>query len=191
MKKFFITLICMAAMVCSLHAQKTIVGDMNDDGALNISDVTVLVNTILGKSPQREITGGGSDQTTLLGTWATSDGTIMQFRSAGEASITNNSAITSYEYFPSRGSLVFYDMYGSLVFACQVNSVSSTYLIVVEAGSTTRKAFYPPTSYATSISMSVSSAAMLAGDIPTSCRLLLLLREPQFIMPNGVRQTNL
>lgn len=51
----FLLLFCMMAV----NAQTILKGDMNNDEQVTIADVTSLVNVILGKAPQEEISVGG------------------------------------------------------------------------------------------------------------------------------------
>jgi len=67
------------------------------------------------------------------------------------------SSVTNYEYFPSKGGLLFYDSSGRFVTARQVVSVTSSCLTLAESGTTITKCYYPQSSYATSISMSEPS----------------------------------
>lgn len=157
MKKLFLTLIGMMAMFASSHAQTKWVGDMNDDGKLNISDVTVLVNTLLGKVSAKEISGDGLDQTALIGEWVASDGSWMTFYSGGKGSTSDDSAASTYGYNPSNKSLVFYNSSNVLESAYTVHSVSSTTLVVSSAGSATQKTYRPKSSWATSIKISAST----------------------------------
>jgi len=84
MKKLFITMLCMVASICTPHAQEKILGDINDDGVLNITDVTALVNTILGKTTQKTVSAS-SDQTTLVGEWQALDASYITITSGGKA----------------------------------------------------------------------------------------------------------
>ena len=55
MKKL-VTLFAFALVAFAANAQSTVKGDMNDDGALTISDVTMMIDIILGNSPKSYLT---------------------------------------------------------------------------------------------------------------------------------------
>lgn len=152
----------MLMSVCFSHAQQKIVGDMNDDGVLNIADLTLFVNTLLGKTAQKVVSGGGSDQTTLMGSWAATDGTNISVLSNGVARVNGNNA--TYEYYPSKGGLMFYNSSNSLIAAYKVQSVSlNDHFVVYEAKGTSPIYYYAKSKFATSISMTETSANMFLG----------------------------
>ncbi len=72
MKKFLLAAICMLQVEFSSRA--TAVGDVNGDGKVNVSDVTALINMILGVIPKdmerADVNGDGkinvSDVTALV-----------------------------------------------------------------------------------------------------------------------------
>ena len=81
MKTKSILLTCLFALFSNMNvsAQSIIKGDMNDDNDVTITDVTSLVNVVLGKSPKETINVGGSpymvDNTSVVGTGSAPDGT--------------------------------------------------------------------------------------------------------------------
>lgn len=161
MKKLIISFICIIAMICPSHAQKKIVGDMNDDGKLNIADITVLVNTLLGKTAQREITSGdGLDMTSLIGTWSSLDGKTMTIKADGYASL-NTKSVVRYEYNPTSGSLLFYNSSNRIAAVYEVVDKSDDVIYLYdELGSGSSAAYYPSSKFATNISISTISVTI-------------------------------
>ena len=91
-----------AIMACvPLNAQEILKGDMNDDNAVTIADVTSLVNVILGKAPQEKISVGGDpykvDNTSVVGTWYAPDGTSFEFKEDGTTTFPGGA---TYEFMP-------------------------------------------------------------------------------------------
>ena len=72
MKNTFFSLLLLSMAVVGASAQTLVKGDMNGDGQVTISDVTSVVNVILGKSPIETINVGGSpyqvDNSYIVGT---------------------------------------------------------------------------------------------------------------------------
>lgn len=112
MKKQFLSLLTLCLMgVGSAFAQSEIVvGDMNDDGLLTVSDVTSLSETVVGKAPRRTISmksdPNASDPSAIVGTWCAVDKSTLELTAEGKATMSGNSAVTQFEYFPFRGDLV-------------------------------------------------------------------------------------
>lgn len=61
MKKLILSLAMLLSIMAVSAQSEAYVGDMNDDGELDISDVTQLVNTVIGKQAARKVSLGGGD----------------------------------------------------------------------------------------------------------------------------------
>ena len=82
MKRILSIIAALLMISASVNAQ-ILKGDMNNDGVINISDVTALVNVVLGKSPIEAIDIYEVDNSLIVGTWYKSDGTSLIFRENG------------------------------------------------------------------------------------------------------------
>lgn len=110
MKKTILSLVVLFCTVTSVNAQQLLKGDMNDDGDLTIGDVTALVEMIKnGERVHIDLNMGltEADNTTLYGTWETSDHeSIVIFEETG--AVYNNKKY-SYQYYPNLQKLVLSD----------------------------------------------------------------------------------
>ena len=80
MKKTLFTFLLLFAAT-AMNAQTIVMGDMNDDKELTITDAVSVVDVVLGKSPKREVSLVGDpylvDNTLVIGTWYAPDGTLF------------------------------------------------------------------------------------------------------------------
>ena len=81
MKKFLLSMLLLV-VATTMSAQSLILGDANQDGQLNISDVTKTVNMILGKDAQQtlDLNPYRVDNSLVVGTWYMPDGTSFTFK---------------------------------------------------------------------------------------------------------------
>ncbi len=111
MKKTILSLVVLFCTMTSVNAQQLLNGDLDKSGTLTIGDVTTLVEMVMGKrEPMYINTSSGmfeADNTTLYGTWETSDNeSIVIF---DEAEATYNAKKYSYKYYPNLEKLVLSD----------------------------------------------------------------------------------
>lgn len=112
MKKLFLTFLLLASAATALNAQTIVKGDMNDDGKVDVSDVTMTVSTILGNTPLQTISVGDSyavDNTAVLGKWYLPSGRFFNFNSDGTTTYPGGA---TYEFMPGQGRLVVYTAAG-------------------------------------------------------------------------------
>lgn len=165
MKKLFCSLLLMLSMMSHAQQQQVVVGDMNDDGKLTACDVTTLVSTILGGTPQRTLTVGAdpylSDNSKVVGTWRSQSGTEITFSADGKCSLGTG---YTFENRPFQGAILINDASDKLVKVYNLYRAESTYLILGEVGGT--KAFeyyYSSSSFVSGITMSQTTATMNTG----------------------------
>ena len=112
MKKLFLTFLLLASAATALNAQTIVKGDMNDDGKVDVSDVTMTVSTILGNTPLQTISVGDSyavDNTAVLGKWYLPSGRFFNFNSDGTTTYPGGA---TYEFMPGQSRLVVYTAAG-------------------------------------------------------------------------------
>lgn len=142
MKKHLLSLFALCLMsVGSAYAQSEIVvGDMNDDGTLSVTDVTLLTDAILSDKAPRVISTkcdpNASDPAAIAGYWSTTDNSKLILGVDGSATVSSNSAVTSFEYYPFRGDLVLLDAEGYCVQDFHVLRQTPDYLLFVLADGT-------------------------------------------------------
>ena len=130
-----ILLTCLFALFANMNvsAQSIVKGDMNDDKAVTIADVTSLVNVVLGKSPLETINVGGSpysvDNASVVGTWYAPDGTSFQFNDDGTTTFPGGD---TYEFMPTQGRLLIYDTNEHPIKVLPLLKVESWYLLTVD-----------------------------------------------------------
>ena len=154
-RQILLALLLLAATTVS--AQTILKGDMNNDNAVTIADVTSLVNVILGKAPQETITAGCScepykvDNTSVVGTWYAPDGTSFEFKEDGTTTFPGGA---TYEFMPMQGRLLVFDAMKNPVKVLSLLKVQSEYLLAVD--------------YATSIFTYYTNSSSLASGITIS-----------------------
>ena len=132
MKTKQILLSLFLSVATTLSAQTILKGDMNDDNAVTISDVTSLVNVILGKSPIETIDLSMNpyevDNKDVVGTWYMPDGTSFTFREDGTTDFPKGA---TYEFMPQQGRLLVYDAKGRPVKILPLAKIAPEYLLTV------------------------------------------------------------
>lgn len=133
MKKVFLSLLLFLSINVAF-SQEVIVGDMNDDNVLNISDVSTMISTLLGKTPQRTIMTSNNDiyqidNSKLIGTWRTIDNSsTLIFNSDGTSFYDNGSY--RFKFYPTQGNLLFVNEYDIPVKALDVVYLSKEMLAI-------------------------------------------------------------
>lgn len=123
-----------AIMACMpLSAQEILKGDMNDDNAVTIADVTSLVNVILGKAPQETINVGGSlfkvDNSLVVGTWYATDGSHFSLNEDGTTDFPSG---TTYKFYVGQNRLLILNASERAVQILPIVEVTSSYLLTVD-----------------------------------------------------------
>ena len=115
MKKFSITLLSLFLSATIASAQ-VIKGDMNDDGVMDIGDVSESVNTVLGKRAIQYVQGGADpymlDNSRVVGTWYKTKNDYFTLNTDGTTSYPGAS---TFEFYPYRGHLVFLNSEDNIV----------------------------------------------------------------------------
>ena len=122
----------------AVNAQTILKGDMNNDEQVTITDVTSLVNVILGKAPQEEINVGGDpykvDNSLVAGTWFAPNYSSFTLNEDGT---TTFPGATTYKFRPVQGVLTFYNASDNPIRAIVLNEVTSDYLMAVNYATNT------------------------------------------------------
>lgn len=122
MKKTLLFLLTFCALATSAQ-NEIVVGDMDDSGGLTIGDVTALTDAVLHPEKVRTISTmcdpNFIDNTAIAGVWCIPYKKLY-LTTEGKASISRNSSIVSFEYYPFRGDIVFFNADGD---ACSYNHV--------------------------------------------------------------------
>ena len=117
----------------SMNAQTLVKGDMNDDGDVNIADVTTTVDVILGKKAKETISLSVDpfkvDNSTVVGTWVAPDNSSFPLNEDGT---TTFPGAATYKFRPVQGVLTFYDASDNPIRAIVLNEVTSDYLMAVD-----------------------------------------------------------
>lgn len=169
MKKHLLSLLALGLMgVGSTFAQSEIVvGDMNDDGQLTVGDVTSLTETVIGKAPRRTISTkcdpNASDPSAIAGSWRATDKSTLELTAEGKATVSGNSAVTQFEYFPFRGDLVLLNAGGYVVQDFHVLRLAKDYLVFRLADGT-YATYYPSDRYATTLTLGQNKLSLKTGE---------------------------
>lgn len=115
MKEFLFSLLGMMLVVCSANAQ-VVKGDMNDDGDLNVSDITSLVNQILTNKKEY---GPAIDKTAnkeIEGIWMRNKNYYIIFDDADSAAVYdyNTCYYYKYNYYPALNKILLYNRKGAI-----------------------------------------------------------------------------
>ena len=131
MRKMLLSLLLF--IVTTANAQTIVKGDMNSDEQVTISDVTSLVNVILGKTPVETIDIGGKpfgvDNSMVVGKWYTPEGTSFTLNEDGT---TDFGAGFTYKFRPYQGTLMMFNAQGLPVRTIVLNEVEEDYLLAVD-----------------------------------------------------------
>lgn len=121
------------------HAQGVLVGDMNDDDTLNITDVTMIVSTVLGKTEQRRVSPYDASSKSIIGTWYMNETTRLSFYEDGTTSYAKG---YTYKYNENLGRILFYDTDNVLSYSEDVMEVNDDYLVLSPRGEKTFMYYY-------------------------------------------------
>lgn len=131
MRKMLLSLLLFVATTA--NAQTIVKGDMNSDEQVTISDVTSLVNVILGKTPVETIDIGGKpfgvDNSMVVGKWYTPEGTSFTLNEDGT---TDFGVGFTYKFRPYQGTLMMFNAQGLPVRTIVLNEVEEDYLLAVD-----------------------------------------------------------
>ncbi|MCQ2259209.1 MAG: Ig-like domain-containing protein, partial [Bacteroidaceae bacterium] len=166
MKKTFLSLAMLLSTMAVSAQSETYVGDMNDDGELNISDVTQLVNTVIGKQAPRKVSlGGGApyavDNSAIAGTWRTTSGEVITFNADGTCKISNTAY--TFEYMPQLGFIAVYDSNGECPLSYNVLKKTKDMLLLNTMAQTGGKFYYTSAMFVTAIKLSSTSVNLNTG----------------------------
>ena len=130
MKKYLLSMLLLV-VATTMSAQSLILGDANQDGQLNISDVTKTVNMILGKEDKQRIdlSPYRVDNSMVVGTWYMPDRTSFAFNADGTTTYPGGK---TFKFMPSQGHLIIYDATGQPVKAISLWEITSEYLLAVD-----------------------------------------------------------
>lgn len=110
MRKLFLILAMLLALCATMaSAQKIIKGDMNNDGILDVTDVTEEINTVLHQKIEYINVGGDPfmvDNARVAGTWYKTKTEHFTLSDDGK---TDFAGAATYEFLPYQGRLVFLD----------------------------------------------------------------------------------
>lgn len=128
-------------LLLAISANAQIVkGDMNNDGALDISDVVSSVNVVLGNQPMSYISAKDIldpymvDNSKVVGTWYKTKTKTVSF---GEDGTTDYTGATKYEFMPYQGRVILYDSADTPIGALNILKATDEYLYVSEMGTST------------------------------------------------------
>lgn len=145
---------------------EVVVGDMNDDGKITVSDVTTLVETLAGRIPQRIIstkcTSDISCPSVIAGEWKSPENSILILTEEGKATLNSNSSVTDFEYFPCSRDLILLDEKNQIVLDYHVLRLSNE-SVVFKLPCGEYATYYPSTQYATSLNLSVRELSLYTG----------------------------
>ena len=165
MKNTFFSLLLLSMAVVGASAQTLVKGDMNGDGQVTISDVTYVVNVILGKTPVETINVGGSpyqvDNSYVVGTWYAPDGTHFTFNTDGTTDFPGSA---SYRFYPGQNRLLILNASGRAVQVIPLVEATSSYLLAVDYATGSLTYYTNSASLVTSISLSQTSLTMNSNE---------------------------
>ena len=164
MKKTLFTFLLLFAAT-AMNAQTIVMGDMNDDKELTITDAVSVVDVILGKSPKREISLVGDpylvDNTLVIGTWYAPDGTLFTLNEDGT---TTFPGVATYKFRPNLGTLLFFNASGNPVKKIVVDEVEKgRYMLSVNSATNAFAYYTNQASLASGITLDHTSLAMNSG----------------------------
>ena len=163
MKKALFTFLLLFAAT-AMNAQTIVMGDMNDDKELTITDAVSVVDVILGKSPKREISLGGDpygvDNTLVVGTWYAPDGSSFEFKEDGTTTYPGGA---TYEFMPMSGRLLIYIAKNHPVKVLPIVKATSDYLLVVDYATGGFTYYTKASSLASGVTLDQTSLAMNSG----------------------------
>ena len=163
MKKTLFTFLLFFAAT-AMNAQTIVMGDMNDDKELTITDAVSVVDVILGKAPKQTISLGGDpygvDNTLVVGTWYAPDGSSFVFNEDGTTTYPGG---TTYEFMPMPGRLLIYIAQNRPVKVLPIIKATSEYLLVVDYATGGFTYYTKSSSLASGITLDQTSLTMNSG----------------------------
>ena len=163
MKKALLSFMLLFAAT-AMNAQTIVMGDMNDDKELTITDAVSVVDVILGKSPKREISLGGDpygvDNTLVVGTWYAPDGSSFVFNEDGTTTYPGGA---TYEFMPMPGRLLIYIAQNRPLKVLPIIKATSEYLLVVDYATGGFTYYTKSSSLASGITLDQTSLTMNSG----------------------------
>ena len=157
MKKTFLSLLLLV-IAATMSAQSLLLGDTDQNGKLEIADVTKSVNMILGREAQGSIALNpySVDNSLVAGTWYAPDGTSFTLEADGTTTYPGGA---TFKYIPFQGLLIVYKANGTPLKALSLCEVTSEYLLTIDyaTGVFTRYLSTGPFVLVTSISLSDTS----------------------------------
>lgn len=115
MKKIFLLLSVGVAGWLGGNAQTIVKGDMNNDGQLDVSDVTQVVGNILSSTVETiDLTPDimATNDSALVGSWQTASYEYLTFRNNGTCTDSNTFFSWTYKYYPLQRCVVYYNEFG-------------------------------------------------------------------------------
>ncbi len=144
-----------------MSAQSLLLGDTDQNGKLEIADVTKSVNMILGREAQGSIALNpySVDNSLVAGTWYAPDGTSFTLEANGTTTYPGGA---TFKYIPFQGLLIVYKANGAPLKALSLCEVTSEYLLTIDyaTGVFTRYLSTGPFVLVTSISLSETSLTL-------------------------------
>ena len=163
MKKTLFTFLLFFAAT-AMNAQTIVMGDMNDDKELTITDAVSVVDVILGKAPKQTISLGGDpygvDNTLVVGTWYAPDGSSFVFNEDGTTTYPGGA---TYEFMPMPGRLLIYIAQNRPLKVLPIIKATSEYLLVVDYATGGFTYYTKSSSLASGITLDQTSLTMNSG----------------------------
>ena len=148
----------------AMNAQTIVMGDMNDDKELTITDAVSVVDVILGKAPKQTISLGGDpygvDNTLVVGTWYAPDGSSFVFNEDGTTTYPGGA---TYEFMPMPGRLLIYIAQNRPLKVLPIIKATSEYLLVVDYATGGFTYYTKSTSLASGITLGQTTLTMNSG----------------------------
>ena len=158
---------CLLLLSLAVTASSQIVkGDMNDDGALDISDVVSSVNVILGNQPMSYISASEIldpymvDNSMVVGTWYKTKTETVTF---GEDGTTDYEGATKYEFMPYQGRVILYNSADTPIGGLDILKATDDYLYISVMGAAWQVSVYTkskPVYKVSSITLSETSIVL-------------------------------
>ena len=157
MKRTIIILFLLVGITRLANAQ-ILVGDANNDGELNVSDVTAVVSMILGNEPKRYIDPFVENNSLLSGTWYKTKNDSITFGTDGSLDWPD---LDRFSYYPLL-NYIFFHSSNITVNAWKVVAFSNDSLIVNPMGVSSVFLYtrQKPIQQVTKITLNVSSFSM-------------------------------
>ena len=161
MKRVFTILAALLITAVSASAQTILKGDMNGDDQVTISDVTSLVNVILGKSPQETISVGSNpfavDNSYVVGTWYAADGTSFTLNEDGTTDFPGGA---TYKFYTGQNRLLILNASGLAVRVLPIVEATSSYLLAVDYATGALSYYTHQSALATGITLSATTLSI-------------------------------